>query len=245
VGEKIAIVTGGAKRIGAAIVNALVEAGWTVFIHYRHSADEAKTLQNSLNEQSGREATFLVQADLTSRSDIQDLVQSVNLHPKVVENGISALIHNASLYTPMAFDELAVDDLRLYYMVHMEAPMLLTQGWLDSLRAANGTIIGITDTSWGRSWKHMTHYASTKAGLRQFLLNLAGELSPMPVNCIAPGAILAADWESEHFSNVVEKVPLQRGGQRSDIAQAVLFLINSPHISGHVLHVDGGWTINE
>ena len=78
------------------------------------------------------------------------------------------------------------------------------------------------------------------------MINFAGDFHPdVRVNCIAPGAIISADWEVEHFAKIIEEIPLGRSGHPSDIAKAVLFLLNSPHISGQVLNVDGGWSLNQ
>jgi NAD(P)-dependent dehydrogenase (short-subunit alcohol dehydrogenase family) len=78
------------------------------------------------------------------------------------------------------------------------------------------------------------------------MLNLAGELmGRIRVNCLAPGAIMAADWEAEHFASVLEKVPMGRSGNAKDIAGGVFFLLTHQVLSGHVLHVDGGWAMND
>jgi NAD(P)-dependent dehydrogenase (short-subunit alcohol dehydrogenase family) len=77
------------------------------------------------------------------------------------------------------------------------------------------------------------------------MINLAGDLAPeIRVNCVAPGAILAADWESEQFVSVVEKVPLGRAGEAIDVAQAILFLLDSTYLSGQTINVDGGWSVS-
>ena len=100
------------------------------------------------------------------------------------------------------------------------------------------------DTSLGRSWEGLSHYTSTKAGLRQLMMNLAGDLAPeVRVNCIAPGAIMAAPWEAEHFASVIERVPLGRGGSPQDVAKALMFLVQSEYLSGQVINVDGGWSV--
>jgi len=77
------------------------------------------------------------------------------------------------------------------------------------------------------------------------MMNLAGDLAPeIRVNCVAPGAIIAADWESEHFASVVEKVPLGRAGEPNDVAQAILFLLDSTYLSGQIINVDGGSSVS-
>ena len=76
------------------------------------------------------------------------------------------------------------------------------------------------------------------------MMNLAGDLAPeVRVNCIAPGAIMAAPWEAEHFASVIERVPLGRGGSPQDVAKALMFLVQSEYLSGQVINVDGGWSV--
>ena len=88
----------------------------------------------------------------------------------------------------------------------MEAPYHLTQCLLGELERGGGSVVAVVDTSWGRAWEGLAHYTSSKAGLRQLMLNLAGELAGrVRVNCLAPGAIMAADWEAEHFAKVLER----------------------------------------
>ena len=121
---------------------------------------------------------------------------------------------------------------------------MLTQALVPVLKAVNGCVIGMIDTSLGRSWEGLSHYTSTKAGLRQLMMNLAGDLAPeVRVNCIAPGAIMAAPWEAEHFASVIERVPLGRGGSPQDVAKALMFLVQSEYLSGQVINVDGGWSV--
>ena len=103
----------------------------------------------------------------------------------------------------------------------------------------------MVDTSLGRAWKGLSQYTASKAGLRQLMMNLAGDLAPeIRVNCVAPGAILAAEWESENFASIVEKVPLGRAGEPNDVAKAILFLLESTYLSGQIINVDGGWSVS-
>ena len=154
------------------------------------------------------------------------------------------LVHNASIYTTKDYESVSLEELRLNIRIHLEVPFLLTQGLTAQLKTGSGCVIGMIDTSLGRAWNGLSHYTSTKAGLRQLMMNLAGDLAPdVRVNCVAPGAILAADWEAEHFASVIERVPLGRGGTPEDVAKAVMFLTESAYLSGQVINVDGGWSV--
>ena len=134
--------------------------------------------------------------------------------------------------------------LRDYSRIHFEVPFLLTQALLPKLKSIKGSVVGIVDTSWNHAWEGLSHYTATKGALRQLLVNLAGELAPdVRVNGIAPGAIIAAEWEQESFDKIVESVPLRRAGDPIDIANAVKFLADADYITGYILPVDGGWSL--
>jgi len=243
--ERVVLITGGGQRLGAATTLRLMEEGCFVLVHVRSSTDAAKALIEAAEGRLGRPCGAVVQADLTVHEEVMALVDEINAHPRVVEHGLHGLIHNASFYRQSTFESTSLETYRQLARLHMEAPYALTQGLLSALERGQGSVVAVVDTSWGRAWEGLAHYTSTKAGLRQLMLNLAGELvGRVRVNCLAPGAIMAADWEAEHFAKVLEKVPLGRSGAGEDIAAGVHFLLSHATISGHVLHVDGGWSMN-
>ena len=246
--KPVAIITGGGKRIGAAISTAFLEMGWHVIIHVNNSLQEAQQLVDDFEQKTGSKSSAeIIRADFQEDEQLERFIAEVKSSKKVIEaNGICALIHNASFYKPKDVGDISLDDLRFMNRIHVEVPFLLTQALIPQIKSVNGSVIGIVDTSLGRSWVGLSHYTSSKAGLRQLMMNLAGELAPgIRVNCVAPGAVLAADWEVSHYASIIEKVPLGREGQPEDVAKAILFLINSPHLSGQVIAVDGGWSLNE
>jgi len=243
----VAIITGGGKRIGAAISTAFLELGWHVIIHVNNSHQEAQQLLDNFEQKSGKKPSAeIIKYDFQDDEQLQCFIAEVKSSKQVIEaGGISALIHNASFYKPKDLENISLQDIRIMNRIHIEVPFLMTQAFIPNLRAVNGSVIGIVDTSLGRSWKDLSHYTSSKAGLRQLMLNFAGELAPeIRVNCVAPGAVLAADWEAPHYASIIEKVPLGREGEPDDVAKAIIFLINSPHLSGQVITVDGGWSLN-
>lgn len=228
---RCAVITGGAKRIGAAISNALLDDGWKVYIHCNSSLEEAEKLAE------GRDA-IVVQADLASDAGLKHLIDSIDVA------NVDLLIHNASLYRKKDFEQVTSELLREYSRLHFEVPFLLTQALLPKLRAKKGSVIGMVDTSWDHAWEGLSHYTATKGALRQLIVNLAGELAPeVRVNGIAPGAIIAAEWEEEMFARIIEKVPLRRAGSPIDVANAVKFLADADYITGYILPVDGGWSL--
>ena len=245
--KPVVFITGGGRRIGAAMSSLLMESGYYVLIHVRNSLSEAQSIINKYSEKNDGEISGdIIQADLLN-DDINNLIDSVSNHPKVKEyGGLFGLIHNASVYQPIDFDELTFEEFKKNFTIHVEVPFLLTKELYGQLKAKSGSVIGLVDTSQGRAWQDLTHYTSSKNALRQMMINLAGDLHPhVRVNCIAPGAIISADWEIEHFASVLEKVPMGRSGEPKDIANAAKFLLESNHLSGQIINVDGGWTLVE
>ena len=245
--KPVVFITGGGRRIGAAISKLLMEAGYFVLIHVRNSmADAQAIIDEYSNSNDGDVGGDIVQVDLLN-DDIPNLIDTITNHPKVVEyGGLFGLIHNASVYQPISFDELTFEEFKKNFTIHVEVPFMLTKGLYQQLKTKSGSIIGLVDTSQGRAWQDLTHYTASKNALRQMMINLAGDLQPhVRVNCIAPGAIISAAWEIEHFASVLEKVPMGRSGEPKDIASAAKFLLESDHISGQIINVDGGWTLVE
>ena len=240
----VCFVTGSARRIGASIIRKFAEEGYAVLIHVSSSIDAGSELKSELIKK-GMQAD-LVQADLSDESQTSDLISRVSEHSFVQQRGgIDVLVHNASVYEQIPISELNLEAMRFLNRLHVEAPLQLSQGFHHLLSSVQGSIVALTDTSAGKAWSELSHYTSSKAGLRQLMFNLAGEFAPhVRVNCVAPGAILSADWEQEHFDNIVKTIPLRRSGEPSDIAGAVYFFANSPYLTGQELFVDGGWGLN-
>ena len=242
--EKVCLVTGSGRRIGASIIRKFAAEGYAVLIHVSKSVEEGELLKADLIGQ-GHKAD-VIRADLTDESQTQQLIDTVSQHPFVIEReGLDVIVHNASVYSQTPIEELSMETMRFLNRLHVEAPLQLSQGLFDSLASVNGSIIGMTDTSAGKAWEQLSHYTSSKAGLRQLMFNLAGEYAPrVRVNCVAPGAILSADWEHEHFNKIVQSIPLRRSGDPGDVAGAVFFFATSPYLTGQELFVDGGWALN-
>jgi len=242
----VALVTGGGRRIGAQICSTLIDDGWYVLVHVRSSVEDAQRLLADASQQRNGEACGqVIIADLSTDEGLQSLIDQTHAILEGQKSvGLGVLIHNASIYNSKDYESVSLEELRLNNRIHIEVPFVLTQALTPSLKAASGCVIGMVDTSLHRAWKDLAHYTASKAGLRQLMMNLAGDLAPdVRVNCVAPGAVMAADWEAEHFASVIERVPLGRGGAPEDVAKAVLFLTESTYLSGQVINVDGGWSI--
>ena len=236
--------TGSGRRIGASIIRKFASEGYAVLIHVSTSLDAGELLKSELVE-NGCKADVL-QADLSDENQTSKLLENIRKHPFVIErNGIDVLVHNASVYSQVPIEELSLETMRFLNRLHIEAPLQISQGLYPLLSAVRGSIIALTDTSAGKAWDQLSHYTSSKAGLRQLMLNLAGEYAPkVRVNCVAPGAILSADWEHDHFTKIIQSIPLKRSGDVEDISGAVFFFATSPYLTGQELFVDGGWALS-
>lgn len=235
-----ALVTGGAKRIGAEIVKQLHQAGFRVGIHCHHSVKEANALAAQLNDVRNHSATVLV-ADLTVKTSIMDLI------PNLLDwaGGLTLLVNNASLFAKTStefLDEKTWDDL---FTINVKAPFWLSHQAFPALSNNQGAIINITDIHSKKPLKGYSAYCQTKAALTMQTKSLAREFAPrVRVNAIAPGAIAWPlndnELSTESQAKIIEKTPLKRHGCPVDIAKALLALVDNSFITGQVLAVDGG-----
>jgi pteridine reductase len=239
------LVTGGAKRVGAAICRRLHAAGAQLAVHYRSSDQQALALQKELNELRPKSAAVF-QADLLDLHALSQLVHKVVRH----YGQLDALVNNASSFyaTPLAdINEQQWQDL---LGTNLKAPLFLAQAAADELRRRHGCIVNIVDIHAERPMHGHLLYSAAKAGLVALTKGLAQELAPqVGVNAIAPGVIVWPESETwadlEQRRKIVAHTLLKREGEPDDIARTVQFLIaDSPYITGQVIAVDGGRSVN-
>lgn len=242
---KVILVTGGARRVGAAICRRLHAAGASIALHYRSSAHEAQALQAELNgERPDSVAVFA--ADLLDSTALPELVNQVVAH----FGRLDALVNNASSFyaTPLA----EVDEQQWHDLLgtNLRAPLFLAQAAAAELRRRHGCIVNIVDIHAERPMRGHLLYSVAKAGLVALTRSLAQEMAPqVRVNAVAPGVILwpdNEDWQDEtQRRKIVAHTLLKREGEPDDIARTVAFLIqDAPYITGQVIPVDGGRSIN-
>ena len=239
---KRALITGAARRIGAAITERLHDAGVSVAIHYRSSDGEAKELCGRLNDVRPDSAKIF-EADLTDIDSLDGLMEAV----ADWGGGLDLLINNASSFYPTplgSITEAQWDDL---IGSNLKAPLFLSQAAWPYLKERRGAIINMLDIHARRPLKTLPVYASAKAGLAMLTLSLAKELAPeVRVNGIAPGAIL---WPEDGMSestkkNILDQVPLGRPGGPADIADCVIYLArDAAYVTGQIIAIDGGRSI--
>ena len=240
--SKVALITGGARRIGAAIARTLHAEGMNLIIHYRNSGDNAKTLADELNQhRSGSVA--LAKADLEKTEDCSRLAQqAIDAFGR-----IHALINNASAFFPTPLGETSQKHWETLLGVNLKAPFFLSQACAEALTSTQGAIINLTDIYAKRPLPKHLVYSVSKAGLVALTRSLAQELGPdVRVNAIAPGAILwpeSGDTQEDQ-EEIIRRTPLGRLGDPGDIAGTVLFLLrDAPFITGQVINVDGGRSV--
>ena len=236
---RVALVTGAAKRVGAAIVEQLHGAGANVVIHYGRSAEAAQLLAERLE---GRRpgSTALCRADLLRAEERDALVPAA----AAAFDGLDLLVNNASSFRPTARGAIGEADWDELVGSNLKAPLFLSQAALPWLRRRQGLIVNIVDIHARRPLGGFPLYCAAKAGLQMLTYAMARELGPeIRVNGVAPGPVLRPD-EMDQVSwdrSIVERIPLRREGAPSDVAACVLYLATSgSYVNGQVIAVDGG-----
>jgi pteridine reductase len=234
-----ALVTGAGRRIGAAIVAGLHEAGANVVVHYFKSGEAAEALVANLNS-ARSESALAIQADLTDSAALPLLLADVT----ATTGRLDVLVNNASSFYPTPLGSITEEQWDDLLGSNLKAPLFLCQAALPHLKESQGVIINIVDVHSQRPLKNHPLYGAAKAGLAMLTRSLAKDLGPeIRVNGVSPGAIL---WPETGMSeqiqkNIIAKTALKRAGRPEDIAAAVLYLVrDAPYVTGQILAVDGG-----
>jgi pteridine reductase len=241
---KVVLVTGGAKRVGAAIVRRLHREGASVMLHYRGSEREANALRTELNAARAN-SVALVQADLLDLAGLAEIVRNaVNRFER-----IDALVNNASAFFPTPVGEITQATWESLIGANLRAPLFLSQAAAPHLKKTNGAIVNITDIHADRPLKNYVVYSIAKAGLAGLTRSLARELGPeVRVNGVAPGPIAWPEdgsFDEVARQRVISNTILRRTGEPDDVARAVYYLIaEAPYVTGQIIAVDGGRSIN-
>jgi pteridine reductase len=239
---KTVLITGGARRVGAAIGRKLHAAGANLLIHYRNSAQEAQTLAAELNQARAHSAG-LFQANLLDLDKLPELVEFATR----AWGSLDVLVNNASTFYPTPVGEItpqAWDDL---FGSNLKVPLFLSQSAAPALRKSGGLILNIVDIHGLRPLRNYTVYCAAKAGLHMLTRSLAKELGPeIRVNGISPGPVLWPEQggDEKMRAKIIQRTILQRMGTPEDIANTALFFASSaPFITGQILAVDGGRSV--
>jgi pteridine reductase len=227
-----ALVTGAARRLGRAIALELHRAGARVAVHYRSSRKEAEETAALLG------GAPLIQGDQAKEPEriVHDAARALG--------GLDLLVCNAAQFEQAASDQLPRPQFEAMLAANLTGPFYLMQAAVPLLRASGGSIVTLLDVcGTTQVWKGYAHYAASKAGLAALTRLLALEWAPqVRVNGVAPGAVLPP--KGLDTGRLAKRIPLGRIGTPEDVARAVLFLAKEPFITGEILTVDGGRSLN-
>ncbi|MCX2983364.1 pteridine reductase [Halieaceae bacterium IMCC14734] len=236
----LALITGAAQRIGAAICRQLHQADYDLVLHYRSSSESATALAAQLNALRP-DSCSLVKADLAESDQIAKLTEQID------HSRLRLLVNNASVYLPTPQDQANPTNWDILMHTNLRAPWLLSQALAPVLGQNRGNIVNIIDAFAARPQPGYALYNTAKNGLASLTRQLALELAPaVRVNGVAPGAILwpepgDAEMSEAERESLLRAIPLGRLGECEDIARCVLFLAaEAPYVTGQILAVDGG-----
>lgn len=235
-GQRVALVTGGAARLGRAITLGLAEAGYDVLVAFGSSRDAATETAAAV-ESLGR-ACAVVQADLRRPEAAETLAAAARDH----FGRLDLLVNSAASFHPRPLLEVDATEWDEVMALNVRAPHLLVRACAGMLRTARGSVVNITDLSAFQAWTVYPHHAVSKAALAHLTRVQARALAPeVRVNAIAPGAVLPPEeWPPERWDALASRAVLKRTGSPDDVVEAVLYLARASFVTGHVLPVDGG-----
>jgi len=235
--NRVALVTGGARRVGADIVRSFAARGYDVLLHHGNSPDAAAALAEELRGTHGVRIE-VVQEDLAD----------VHAPPRIVDAAIRAfgaldvVVSSASVMMVHPFDAVTPSEWELTSAINLRAPFFLMQAAARVMREG-GVIVQLSDhLAFESIFPHLIPHQVTKSALTQLVRTTASAFAPrLRVNAVAPGLVLAPDDLSEEaIARFLRDVPMARSGTPGDVAQAIHFLVDAPYITGVVLPVDGG-----
>ncbi|MBV9653482.1 MAG: SDR family oxidoreductase [Acetobacteraceae bacterium] len=237
--RRVALVTGGAKRIGAAICEALAADGWRVAIHSFHSRPDADALAHRIGCDGG--AAFVVQANLMERADVAGLIEAVTRET----GGIDLLVNNAAAFTYDSVRNVTWESFDTHWRLNVAVPLFLSQAFASAPGTApdaDRLIVNLLDQKLANLNPDFLSYTASKAALASLNHMLAMALAPaIRVNGIAPGLVLRSGKQSvANFERAWRASPLGRNAVPQDIAGAVRFLIATTSMTGSVITIDGG-----
>jgi NAD(P)-dependent dehydrogenase (short-subunit alcohol dehydrogenase family) len=234
---KVALVTGGAKRLGRAAALELAQAGADVAVTYLHSEKEVQRTRKELEKNGAR--VLAICCDVTDPESVSAAVKKT-----VVDlDGLDILVNNAGVYETVSFEDITLQQWDSIFGVNVRGPFLVSQTAQPHLRRRKGKIINLGSLGGLRAWSSHAHYCSSKAALHMLTKAMAKALAPqIAVNCVAPGMIdLGQKSAAAFMSRMAKQTPMQRNGTGDDVAAAILFFATAPSfITGQVLYVDGG-----
>lgn len=238
--QRVIAISGGAIRLGRAIVDAAVQHNMRVAFQYHTSTKQAHELTNYWRAKGID--VWAWQGDWSEDGAPETFIAEAQAH----YGQLDFLVNNAGLWRSTPIGNVTRQDWRDMLAVNVEGMFAATQAAVPHLKATNGAVINICDAGIYRPWQHYTPYLASKGAVASMTYSLARELAPdIRVNAIAPGLSLIPDeWSTQRIAQATQHIPLKRAGTAQDIAEAVLFLAAAPYITGVILPVDGGVSLH-
>ena len=238
--NKTALVTGGALRIGNKICKTLHADGYNIICHYNNSESAAEDLQSELNKLR-KDSCKIIKFDLNNYENLEDFA----FKTQQLYKSLDLLVNNASSFFETNLINHAKTDWDDLINSNLLGPFLLAKYNFEILSKNKGSIINISDAMINRGMKNYVIYSIAKAGLENLTKTLARELAPnIRVNAVAPGAILLPSDGSSQEADLINEIPLGRIGSEKDISDAVLGLTKFTYMTGQILKIDGGRSLN-
>ena len=237
--NKTVFVTGGARRIGAFIVKALVKLNFNVVIHYNKSKVAAEKLCKELNINKGKEIAFMVKANLNIEKEIKDSFKQA----KRKFGNIDCLINNASVFEYDNLQTVNTNSWSKHLSVNLSAPLTLSKLFYDNLpKNTIGNIINIIDQRVLNLTPHFLSYTISKSGLWTLTKTLALDLAPrVKVNAIGPGPVIKSKFQTDkQFKKQCKDMPLQVGSNPEEVAKTIIFILSIRSMTGQIITLDGG-----
>lgn len=235
---KTVLITGGARRLGRAMVLAAARAGAQVAFTYLNSAAEADATSKELDQLAVKHRA--IKCDVRSENSVVRTVEAV-----LERFGcLDILINNAGVFETARLDQITQEQWENVFATNIGGPFLMTKHFTPALRETKGRIINLGSLGGEKPWVTHAHYCASKAALHMLTRVTAKALAPeIAVNCVAPGMIDSGEGErdSSLLSRLAHRAPAGRNGTPEDVVSAVMYFATCPHyITGQVLTVDGG-----
>lgn len=238
--RRVALVTGGAVRVGRAISLGLAAAGWHVAVNYHASEDAAESVAERIRD-TGVEA-LLVQGDVSRADDVEKVVSDVRRR----FGRLDLLVNNASIFPEGDLLEVTEEAWDRALDVNLKGPFLTVKAAADLLRASRGSVVNVVDNSAFQPWSGHPQHSISKAGLLHLTRLQARALAPEArANAVSPGPVLLPEGTTEEERLAAAgRTLVKRLGSPEDVVRTVLFLAESPFVTGEVIVVDGGTLAN-
>ena len=240
--RNLALVTGGAQRLGKAFALSLARMGFDILLHYHSSEEEASHTKAEIESIGQR--VHLVQADLSNPEEIHSLFSQINLIFQPLAFILRVLVNSAAVMPVGRPSELSLENWDAALDLNLRAPFLMAQE-AAKLMTEGGLIVNVTDIGAQKAWSRYPSYAVSKSALESLTKILARAFAPsIRVNAIAPGLVLPSDVVTpEVWEKLVKRLPLQRPARLEEIASALEFLVHNEYVTGQTIVVDGGYSL--